>query len=249
MDGSAPIVGILATSTSDAGLDAQIIDDKYLLAAMEVVGAVPVILPTLFGKKELERILPMLDGVILTGDASNLQPSLYGADGNAKSHGPFDAKRDASAFELIQMAFDRDIPLLGICRGMQEMNVVLGGTMRNDVNENKSFDRHHPTDYSQPPCQRYGAAHELKLESDGLLAEILGPGSHSVNSLHEQAVETLAPALMLDATSEDGLIEAFHHPNKRFFMGLQWHAEFAAKDNAISIAIFKAFERAMGSEN
>jgi putative glutamine amidotransferase len=67
--------------------------------------------------------------------------------------------------------------------------------------------------------------------------------------LHEQAVETLAPALMLDATSEDGLIEAFHHPNKRFFMGLQWHAEFAAKDNAISIAIFKAFERAMGSEN
>ncbi len=240
-----PIVGILANSSEEAGLTTQTIDDKYLTAAMQAVGAVPIILPTLLNEAELAHVLSLVDGVILTGDASNIQPSYYRCGGTVESHGPFDDKRDRAAFALIRATFAKNIPLLGICRGMQEMNVAFGGTIRNDLYENDAFALHRPIDYKLPPKQRYDAAHQLCLEENGLLRDILGDGTHQVNSLHEQAVDTLGEGLMLDATSEDGVIEAFHHPDEVFFLGIQWHAEFEAVSNPVSTRIFATFAEAM----
>ncbi len=236
-----PLVGVLANTDNSQELEAQTIDHKYLFAAINGTGATPIIIPTILSTTHLSRLFDLVDGIILTGDASNINPLLYGVSGNLESHGPFDESRDVAAMWLIKKAFDTDTPILGICRGMQEMNVALGGTLQTDIIEKSAYSHHTIIDYQMSVEQRYANSHSAALSENSLLKKVLGVDSILVNSLHEQAVEKLATGLIADASSQDHLIEAFHHPNKRFFVGLQWHVEYALQTNPISCAIFKAF--------
>lgn len=240
-----PLVAVMANSGYDGGLGNQSVDNKYLQAVLEGAGAIPVIIPTLFSQRELAQIIDTVDGIVLTGDGSNMQPSLYGVEGDTASHGPFDAARDSAALWLIEQALEKDIPLLGICRGMQEMNVALGGTLRNDIVDNPEFFQHGPLPMDLPPEQRYAPCHRLQLTEPGLLRCLLAADEVEVNSLHEQAVGQLAGPLVLDACADDGMVEAFHHPEKSFFLGVQWHAEFNASQDPVSKPIFAAFADAV----
>lgn len=236
-----PLIGVLANTDHSQALRAQTIDDKYLLAAINGAGATPIIIPTILSQAHLSRLFALLDGIILTGDASNIDPALYGETGDLESHGPFDKSRDETAMWLINQALEKDVPILGICRGMQEMNVALGGTLQTGIIEQEQYAYHAKIDYELSVEERYCDAHSAQLSDQGLLKKVLGVERILVNSLHEQAVAKLADSLVLDASSEDHLIEAFHHPEKRFFLGVQWHVEFALEKNLISSAIFKAF--------
>jgi putative glutamine amidotransferase len=240
-DAKTPLVGILANTDNSQELEAQTIDNKYLFAAINGAGATPIIIPTVLSKTHLSRLFGLLDGIILTGDASNIDPALYGVTGSLESHGPFDESRDRSAMWLINQALEKDIPMLGICRGMQEMNVALGGTLQIGIIEREDYDQHEKVNYSLSADKRYAPSHKALLSDDGLLRNVLGLDSISVNSLHEQAVSILGNDLVLDALSQDHIIEAFHHPHKRFFVGVQWHVEYALEKNRVSSAIFKAF--------
>lgn len=240
-----PLVAVMANSGHEAGLSTQTVDDKYCRAITDVVGANCIILPTISDQKSLADLIQIVDGILLTGDAANIEPRHYGVKGNVDSHGPFDVNRDKSVLALIRLAHENDVPLLGICRGMQEMNVACGGTLRNDLYGNADFEHHRDRPANGAPDERYGPAHLVTLIQDGRLANQLKLDRADVNSLHEQAVDKLASNLRADAISTDGLVEALHDPTRRFFYGVQWHAEYGAKTDPVSQAVFKMFAQSL----
>ncbi|OUS39431.1 gamma-glutamyl-gamma-aminobutyrate hydrolase ['Osedax' symbiont bacterium Rs2_46_30_T18] len=242
-----PLIGVLANTDHSDEIAAQTIDEKYLLAAITGAGATPIIIPTLLSEEHLSRLINLVDGIILTGDASNIDPGLYRACGTVESHGPFDKKRDTVALWLITQALQQNIPILGICRGMQEMNVALGGTLQTGIVDNEQFSEHSGIDYGLAADLRYAHSHNVSLSRQGLLKEILGQEVIGVNSLHEQAVAELGRDLVVNATSADNIVEAFHHPGKDFFLGVQWHVEYALKNDPVSVAILAAFTRAINA--
>ncbi|EPJ52205.1 MAG: glutamine amidotransferase [Osedax symbiont Rs2] len=240
-----PLIAVLANTDPSDELVAQSIDEKYLLAAIAGAGATPVIIPTLLSEEHLNRLINLVDGIILTGDATNIQPSLYGTQGTVESHGPFDKKRDTVAMWLITQALQQNIPILGICRGMQEMNVALGGTLQTGILDNEAYSAHCEIDYALAADLRYAPSHDVSLSTEGLLKRELRQDVVAVNSLHEQAVAELGRDLVVNALSADNIVEAFHHPDKDFFLGVQWHVEYALKKDPVSVAILAAFSRAI----
>ncbi len=240
-----PLIAVMANSGESGDLGVQSVDNKYLQAVIGAAGAVPIVVPTIFSPRELQQVIDRVDGIVLTGDGSNIDPARYGVCGTVASHGPFDRERDSVALWLIEQALSRDIPMLGICRGLQEMNVALGGTLRTDVVENTAFSLHSDIDMAEPPASRYAPCHTINLAAEGLLRQVLDTAQVDVNSLHEQAVDRIGEGLVLNACAEDGIVEALHHPGKRFFLGVQWHAEFNAENNPVSKSIFSAFSEAV----
>ena len=240
-----PLIAVLANTDHSDELTAQTIDEKYLLAAITGAGATPVIIPTLLSEEHLSRLINLVDGIILTGDASNIEPGLYDTEGTVESHGPFDKKRDTVALWLVTQALQQNIPILGICRGMQEMNVALGGTLQTGIVDREEFSAHSEIDYTLAADLRYAHSHDVSLSTEGLLKRELGQDVVAVNSLHEQAVAKLGRDLVVNAVSADNVVEAFHHPDKDFFLGVQWHVEYALQNDPVSVAILAAFTRAI----
>lgn len=217
------------------------VGQKYV-DAVRLAGAVPLVVPNA-SLAELPALLALADGVLLTGSASNVHPRHFGQDVRDTSL-PIDEDRDAWTLPLIRAALAQGLPLLAICRGTQETNVALGGSLHQAVQEVGQFADHRaPAD--QPAAQQYAPAHALHLEPGGLLAELLGADAVEVNSVHGQAVDRLAPGLRVEARAPDGLIEAFSKPDALAFnLCLQWHPEWQARDNPVSMAILKAFGQA-----
>ncbi|MCZ4271266.1 gamma-glutamyl-gamma-aminobutyrate hydrolase family protein [Maritalea porphyrae] len=240
-----PLIAVMANSGFEAGLPTQTVDDKYCRAVSEAVGANCIVVPTSASADALEDLVQIVDGILLTGDTTNVEPHHYGGVGNLQSHGPFDPQRDRSVLQLIKLAHKKDVPMLGICRGMQEMNVALGGTLRNDLYGNLSFADHCVRPQDGPPETRYAPSHIVELVQDGRLREHLGLVRAEVNSLHKQAVDILADSLRSEAISQDGLVEAFCDPDRNFFYGVQWHAEFSALSDQVSQALFAMFSQSV----
>ncbi|MVO17136.1 gamma-glutamyl-gamma-aminobutyrate hydrolase family protein [Parasedimentitalea huanghaiensis] len=240
-------VAVMANSgfDSDIGLTRQTLDDKYLTAALEGCGALPIIVPTLSSSAQLEAFLDLVDGIILTGDQSNIAPGAYGATGNSQSHGPFDPQRDASAFYLVNAARKRKLPLLGICRGMQEINVSLGGTIQTGFAGSADYPDHPHLPKVTDPDLVYQEAHPVSVNSETQLGAAIGKTRAFVNSVHVQAVDELAKDLTPVALSDDGIIEAFEHSSSKFIIGVQWHPEYRATEKPLSAALFSHFARLM----
>jgi putative glutamine amidotransferase len=222
--------------------------EKYLLP-ITAIGARPRLLPSLPGQESVEDLLDGLDGLLLTGAVSNIEPRHYGG-GAAEAVPPFDPERDATVLPLIVECLRRKLPLLALCRGLQEMNVALGGTLHPQVHEQPG--RHdHRAVKDRPHEEQYAVRHKVRLTPGGLLAGLAeGRGEVMVNSLHEQAIDRLGRGLAVEATALDGTIEAVRVEKAgSFALGLQWHPEWHFAEDRFSQALFKAFAESLQAKS
>jgi putative glutamine amidotransferase len=213
--------------------------DTYL-KAVAAIGAVPLLLPSLGPAIDLEALLPRIDGVLLTGSRSNVHPARYGV-APSERHEPYDLHRDDTVFRLIPAALAAGVPLFAICRGFQELNVALGGTLITEAQERPgSLDHRAPVDL--PQDERFSLKHDVDFEPDSRLGALLRARCVRVNSVHRQVIDRLAPGLTVEARAPDGTIEAVRvteAPGWAF--GVQWHPEYWAATDAASGALFGAF--------
>ena len=216
----------------------QIVGQKYT-DAVRLAGALPLVVPSA-APDEIDALLDLADGVFLTGSPSNVHPSHFDEEVHDASL-PLDPARDAWTLPLIPKALARGIPLFAVCRGFQETNVALGGSLHQAVQELPGHADHRaPRD--QPPEVQYGLAHPVDVVPGGVLEAIVERPRIEVNSLHGQGVKRLAPGLRVEARAPDGLVEAFSVPEaKGFSLCVQWHPEWQAARNPVSVRLFKAF--------
>lgn len=236
-----PLIGLPADSKMFDDLPFHAVGDKYARAVALAADGIPVLLPALGGEFKDERdIVGHLDGLVVTGSPSNVHPDHYGHEPTPE-HGPHDPARDDTTLPLILEALDHGLPLLAICRGMQELNVALGGTLHPRVHELPGREDHRRPDHRDPDVQ-YGARHAVKLQRQGKFAAIAGSEEIEVNSLHWQAIDTIAEGLTVEAVAADGTVEAVSvNGAKGFALGVQWHPEYKVMENRFSRALFRAF--------
>nr|WP_210308999.1 gamma-glutamyl-gamma-aminobutyrate hydrolase family protein [Ochrobactrum sp. CM-21-5] len=218
--------------------------EQYLAAATDVAGVTPLLVPSFGDKMDINAILDAVDGVLVTGSKSNVHPALYGIEPSAAFE-PYDNARDATSLPLLRAAVDKGVPVLAICRGLQELNVALGGTLATEIQELEGrMDHRAPQSESQ--AERFSIQHPVKLKPNSCLADILKEDSVRVNSVHRQAIDKLAPRLEIEALAEDGTIEAVSVKNARdFVVGVQWHPEYWVTSDTSSRRIFEAFGEAV----
>ncbi|MEO5933729.1 MAG: gamma-glutamyl-gamma-aminobutyrate hydrolase family protein, partial [Duganella sp.] len=217
---------------------------KYVAAVADGAGCAPLIVPALGEATDFDALLDVADGIMLTGSPSNVDAALYGQTVLDPAL-PRDPARDATTLPLIRAALERGIPLMAICRGFQEMNVALGGTLHQAVHDVPGMSDHREQK-TQTLERQYAASHRVALEPDGRMAQILGGVSTiMVNSLHGQGIAELAPGLAVEARADDGLVEAFRVEGATgFTLGVQWHPEWRLSENPDSIKLFQAFGEA-----
>lgn len=238
-----PVVGIPADRRILGPHPFHCVGEKYLRAVQAGAGALPFLLPVLGEELDLDAVLAHVDGLLFPGSPSNVEPHHYA--GPASAPGTLhDPHRDATTLPLLRRAIERDVPVLCICRGFQELNVALGGTLHQKVQEVPGL-RDHREDYGAPLEDQYAPVHELHLSPGSRLVDWAGGASVvRVNSLHQQGIDRLAPGLLAEAHAPDGLIEAVRLPGRRFVFGTQWHPEWRAMENPLSRALFGAFGEA-----
>lgn len=234
----APVVLLPACNVLHDGSAHHSVGHEYT-AAVRQVGVLPLIVPSAH-REDIDALLAVADGVLLTGSPSNVHPAHYGHELHDPRL-PLDPARDAWTLPLIPRAVELGLPLLAICRGMQELNVAYGGTLHQAVHEVAGYTDHRH-DASLSPDRQYGAAHRVAVAADGVLAGIVEAESIEVNSLHGQGVDRLAAALEVEARAPDGLIEACSvRGAAALALGVQWHPEWNADWDAASRRLFQAF--------
>jgi putative glutamine amidotransferase len=238
-----PLIGIPADRRLIGSSAYHLVGEKYVTAVLDAAGAVPLIVPALGRELALDELLERLDGLLFTGSPSNVEPHHY--RGEASESGTLhDPHRDDTTLPLIPRAVAAGIPVLGICRGFQEMNVAFGGTLWQKLHAVPGFLNHRESG-DQPLEVQYGPAHDVLLEPGGVLRRLAGTDRIRVNSLHSQGVRELAPGLAVEAKAPDGVIEAFRVVSARSFaLALQWHPEWQPMSNPFSRALFAEFGEA-----
>lgn len=216
----------------------HVLGRKYADAVQDAAGCLPLLLPT-GSRSNVDAYLELAGGILLTGSPANVHPSHFGEPVRDRAL-PLDPERDAVTLPLVRRALERGVPLLAICRGLQEINVALGGSLHQALHEAGFAD--HREDGARPLDGQYGPAHEVNVTPAGLLESIVGVRRFMVNSLHGQGIARLAAGLAVEATAPDGVIEAVRltaHPG--FALALQWHPEWRSTENPLSMKIFGAF--------
>jgi len=237
-----PIVGIPCDLKTIGEMPFHAVGAKYVEAVHEVVGALPLLIPVTRNPVEIEEILGLIDGLFLTGSFSNVNPEHYGA--RAPADMKLDPQRDATTLPLIPAAIARDLPMFAICRGLQELNVALGGSLNPHLHDTPGR-LDHREDETAPEEIRYGPAHAVETVPGGLLNRLTGARRFQVNSLHGQGIDRLARGLKIEALAPDGTIEAVSHETAKFLLGVEWHPEWRPRENPISTQLLKAFGAAL----
>ena len=243
MASARPLIGIPADRRLVGAHPFHMVGEKYARAVLDAAGAAPLLIPALADELGFEELLERLDGLLFTGSPSNVEPHRY--EGPPSAPGTLhDPARDATTLPLIRKAVAAGVPVFGICRGFQEMNVAFGGTLHQKLHEVPGH-LDHRDDGTQPLEVQYGPAHDVTLEPGGML-HALAPGDRiRVNSLHSQGIDRLGPELEVEARAPDGVIEAFRVRNaQRFALAVQWHPEWKVMGNPFSRALFAAFGEA-----
>lgn len=240
-----PLVGVVSDVLEVDSQDYHAAGDDYLLALAQVADVVPVMIPALPDSHDIAQWLDRLDGIFLTGATSMADPALYGEEPIAGDY-HYDRRRDALSRALILSARERDMPLLGVCRGMQDINIALGGSLHQAVHDLEGF-ADHREDEQAALEKKFDVAHSVSLQPGSLLSSILDRETLQVNSLHCQGIRKLADGLRVEALATDGLIEAVSVEGMKFGLGVQWHPEWKASENPIQKPIFEAFGRSCSS--
>ena len=214
---------------------------KKYIDAVRLAGCLPLIVPA-STPDELDELLALDDGLLLTGSQSNVHPSNF-AELVHNPALPLDPLRDAWTLPLVRRALQQGLPLFAICRGFQEVNVALGGSLHQTVQEQAGL-QDHRAPAEQTVEQQYADSHAVQVVPGGRLAAILQRESFTVNSLHGQGVKRLAAGLRVEALAPDGLVEAFSAEGGGFNLSVQWHPEWRAASNPVSAALLSAFGQA-----
>jgi putative glutamine amidotransferase len=240
-----PVVGIVCDRALSDGMTVHQAHDEYVTAIQGGTGALPLLIPSTDAPLAISEILDAVDGLLFTGAVSNVAPSHYGD--LARPGTKLDEARDATTLPLLHAAIAHGVPVLCICRGFQELNVALGGTLFQHVHEVPGRLDHRENPHA-PTDAQYAPAHAIHIAPGSLLADISGTSDAMVNSLHHQGIDRLAAPLIADATAPDGQIEAVSMPGaKNFLLGTQWHPEWRWADDALSRNIFHAFGAALSA--
>ncbi len=239
-----PIVAVSADRAMAGPHPVHSAGEKYIDAVVDGAGALAVVLPALGARQSHAELLDAIDGLLLTGSYSNVEPQRYA--GEASAPGTLhDAARDATTLPLIRAAIEAGVPVLALCRGLQELNVAFGGTLHQRVHAVPGL-LDHREDKAAPLDVQYGPAHALRLSPGGLLARLADgagiTGEPRVNSLHAQGIDRLGDGLVVEAVAPDGLIEAVSvRDAPGFVLGVQWHPEWQYAQHPLSRAILAAF--------
>jgi putative glutamine amidotransferase len=232
---STPIVAVPADYKEIDGYKWHAAAESYLKAIASGLGGIPLIVPALGEAIDLDALLDRVDGILVPGSRSNVHPSEYAREPETRSE-PYDRRRDATTLPLIQKAIARGVPLFAICRGMQELNVALGGTLVPEVHAIEGRAVHYAP-VGDPPDSRFAIRQDVLIEPGGMLAGLIGAGVRRVNSVHRQAVDRLAGNLAIEA------VRVKEGPG--FAIGVQWHPEYWVESDEVSSKLFAAFSRAI----
>ena len=243
---SRPVLGIIACNRTVGTEIAQTVINRYATAAMRHADCAALIIPSLPEYMRAGEIVGRLDGVLLTGTPSNVEPARF--DDPSAGEGPFDPDRDTMMLELVEAVIAAQRPLFGICRGFQEINVALGGTLRRDTSVSEQLLHHHAPDGVTFDAM-FDHRHKVDLVEGGLLASAYDAPSLDVNSVHYQGIGELAGGLAIEARAPDGLVEAYSaRPNGAPLLAVQWHPEWATDGNDQSQTYFHLLGRALRGE-
>jgi len=241
---SRPLIGVIADVRPVDGQNFHMGQEKYLSALWQAAGVMPIVIPSFGDRLNLGELVDGLDGLLLTGCISNIEPWRYGGPSDPPSD-PYDPARDETTLPLVEIALSRALPTLAVCRGFQELNVALGGTLLPRVHEVPGR-LDHRAPYGRPLDEQYAPAHPVTITPGGKLARLYpNEPEIRVNSLHWQGIDRLAPRLAIEAKAPDGTIEAVSVIDAPgFVLGVQWHPEWQVMTNPVSVAIFGAFGEA-----
>ena len=238
-----PIIGLPADVKQIGPHNFHCVGEKYINAVVDAMGGLPLLIPSLGQRLQIDAVLDQVDGLLLTGGYANIEPHRYGG-GEAYEGCLLDPARDESTLSLIPAAIEKRVPVLGICRGFQEINVALGGSLHQKVHEVDGY-MDHREDNDQPLEVQYGMAHEIAPVEGGILFEITQGQTTRVNSLHGQGINELGEGLSVECHAPDGLIEGIRlDDDNTFMLAVQWHPEWKVTETPFYKGIFERFEAA-----
>ena len=248
-----PVVGVIGNAVRiENRFNLQGVGERSLRAVVEVVDALPLMFAGAPDLTDIDGLLEVVDGVMLTGGRANVHPTRFRAEPHAK-HEPYDEGRDDLALALIEVCVARGVPIFGVCRGLQEMNVAYGGTLHPEIRElpgrmNHRMPRLENGEIHPDPAVVFAERHDVKLVPGGVFARILGRDTIRVNSLHGQGILEPGTRIVVEGVAEDGTIEAIRIADAPgFALGVQWHAEADAQTNAVNRTLFEAFGQAVAA--
>ena len=250
-----PVVGVIGSAhLAENRFPAQRVGERNLMAVADVAGALPLIFAGDPAITDIDALLATVDGVLLTGARANVHPTHFGVDEHP-SYEPYDRQRDALALQLVKACVEQGVPLLGVCRGFQEMNVAYGGSLHPEIRDlpgrlNHRMPRLPNGEIHPDQAVVYGERHDVRLVPGGVFARLLGRETIRVNSLHGQGILEPAKRIVVEGVAEDDTIEAIRVADAPgFALGVQWHAEYDPQSNPVNRALFEAFGAAVAERH
>lgn len=246
-----PVVGVIGSAYRiENRFATQLVGERNLRAVADVAGALPLMFAGSPDITDIGALLDAVDGVVLTGARANVHPKHFRAEPDSR-HEPYDLHRDDMALALSEACVARGVPLFGICRGLQEMNVAFGGSLHPEIRDlpgrmNHRMPRLESGEIHPDPKVIFADRHDVRLVPDGVFAKLLGRETIRVNSLHGQGILEPGERVVVEGVAEDGTIEAIRIADAPgFALGVQWHAEYDPQRNPINRALFQAFGEAL----
>jgi putative glutamine amidotransferase len=246
-----PVVGVIANvHVVENRFPAQMVGERNLRAVASVIGALPLMFAGTPEITDIDALLDTVDGILLTGARANVHPTRFGLEPHPR-HEPYDNDRDALALALVETCVDRGVPLLGICRGFQEMAVAYGCSLHPEIRElpgrmNHRMPRLENGEIHPDPTVVFADRHDVALKAGGTIATLLGCETIRVNSLHGQGIDKPGERVVIEGVAEDGTIEAITIADAPgFAVGVQWHAEYDPQRNPVNRKLFEAFGAAI----
>ena len=246
-----PVVGVIGNAHRvENRFNIHGVGERNLRAVAEVAGALPLMFAGTPEVTDVGALLQAVDGVLLTGARANVHPARFRTEPHP-AHEPYDEARDALALALVEACVANGVPIFGVCRGFQEMNVAYGGTLHPEIRElpgrmNHRMPRLENGEIHPDPAVIFAERHDVKLIPGGVFAQILGCETIRVNSLHGQGILEPGQRVVVEGMAEDGTIEAIRIADApAFALGVQWHAEHNAQANGVNRILFQAFGQAL----